>query len=89
MPGPETAISPSIFDDALASAQRLAIDVIEYPSAKRDEVMRRMGVLLAEIAKEAGCNEEKAFEFGAAMEAAIRSFVAEIETRGGGAGGTA
>ena len=32
-----------MLDDALESGQRLAIDVIEYPADKRDEVMQRMG----------------------------------------------
>ena len=70
-------------------AQRLAIDVIEYPSDKRDEVMRRMGILLTEIALEAGCTNDKAREFGASMEEAIRNYVAEIEAHGGGTLGTA
>ena len=43
-----------MLDNALESAQRLAIDVIEYLADKRDEVMQRMGVLLTEVAQEAG-----------------------------------
>ena len=89
MDEPEVAISLSTLDHALESAQRLAIDVIEYPSDKRDEVMRRMGILLTEIALEAGCTGDKAREFGTSMEEAIRSYVAEIEARGGGTVGTA
>jgi hypothetical protein len=76
-------------DNALESVQRLAIDVIEYPADKRDEVMRRMGVLLTEVAREAGCTHEMATEFGDAMEQAIRDYVAEIELSGGGTIGTA
>ena len=78
-----------MLDHALESAQRLAIDVIEYPADKRDEVMQRMGVLLAEVAQEAGCSHEMALEFGDAMEQAIRDYVAEIEASGGGTVGTA
>jgi hypothetical protein len=78
-----------VLDNALESAQRLAIDVIEYPADRRDEVMQRMGILLTEVAREAGCTHEKAREFGAAMEQAIRDYVAEIEASGGGTVGTA
>jgi hypothetical protein len=78
-----------MLDNALESAQRLAIDVIEYPADKRDEVMQRMGVLLTEVAQEAGCCHEMALEFGNAMEQAIRDYVAEIEASGGGTVGTA
>jgi hypothetical protein len=78
-----------VFDDARGSAQRLAIDVIEYPADKRDQVTHRMGVLLTEIALEAGCTREQAREFGAAMEQTIRDCVAEIEASGGGTVGAA
>ena len=47
-----------VLDQAWQSAQRLAIDVIEYPADKRDEVMRRMGLLLTGIAREAGCTHQ-------------------------------
>ena len=43
----------AVLDLAWQSAQRLAIDVIEYPPEQRDEVMRRMGGLFAEVALEA------------------------------------
>jgi hypothetical protein len=43
-----------MLDNALESAQRLAIDVIEYPDDKRDEVMQRMGVLLRGGARSRG-----------------------------------
>jgi hypothetical protein len=79
----------NIFDHAWESAQRLAIDVIEYPDEKRDAVMQRMGTILTEIAIEAGCPREMAREFGAAMEQTIRAYVAEIEASGGGTTGTA
>jgi hypothetical protein len=46
-----------MLDPALESAQRLANDVIEYPADRRDEVMRRMGVLFTEVAQEAGCTQ--------------------------------
>ena len=78
-----------MLDHAWESAQRLAIDVIEYAADKRDEVMRRMGILLTEVALEAGCTHEQAHEFGAAMEQTIRDYVAEIEASGGGTVGTA
>jgi hypothetical protein len=78
-----------VLDDAWGSAQRLAIDVIEYPADKRDEVMQRMGILLTEIALEAGCTRGQACEFGATMEQTIRDYVAEIEASGGGTAGTA
>jgi hypothetical protein len=32
-----------VLDHAWQSAQRLAIDMIEYPADKRDEVVQRMG----------------------------------------------
>jgi hypothetical protein len=44
-----------IFDDAWESAQRLAMDVIQYPAEKRDAVLQRMGILRTEIAVEVGC----------------------------------
>jgi hypothetical protein len=78
-----------IFNDAWESAQRLAIDVIQYPAEKRDAVVQRMGTILTEIASEAGCPHEMAREFGAAMEQTIRENVAEIEASGGGTIGTA
>jgi hypothetical protein len=78
-----------MLDHALESAQRLAIDVIEYPADKRDEVMQRMGVLLTEVAQEAGCTHEMAREFGEVMKQAIRDYVLEIEASGGGTVGTA
>jgi hypothetical protein len=79
----------NVLDRAWQSAQRLAIDVIEYPADKRDEVMQRMGSLFMEVAREAGCTDQMAREFGAAMEQAVRDYVAEIETSGGGTVGTA
>ena len=78
-----------VFDHAWQSAQRLAMDVIEYPADKRDEVMQRMGVLFMEVAREAGCTDQMAWEFGVAMEQAVRDYVAEIEASGGGTAGTA
>ena len=89
MDDPVPPIVPDVLDHAWESAQRLAIDVIEYPADKRDEVMRRMGSLLTEVAREAGCTHEMALEFGDAMEQAIRDYVAEIEASGGGTVGTA
>jgi acetyl-CoA carboxylase carboxyltransferase component len=41
-----------LVNQAWESAQRLAIDAIEYPADKRHEVMRRMGTLLTEVARE-------------------------------------
>jgi hypothetical protein len=78
-----------VLDDLLASAQRLAIDVLEYPPDKRDEVMQRIGGLIADVASEASCTHEMALEFGAALEQVIRDYVAEIEMSGGGTVGTA
>jgi hypothetical protein len=71
----------------LESAQRLAINVIEYLADKRDEVMQRMGSLLTDV--EAGCKHEMMLEFGNAMEQGIRDYGAEIEASGGGTVGTA
>ena len=51
--------------------------------------MRHMGTLLEEVAQEAGCTPEKALEFGAEMEQAIREYVREIEASGSGTAGTA
>jgi hypothetical protein len=45
----------AILDNTWQSAQRLAMGVIEYPHDQRDEVLRRMGILLEEVAQEAGC----------------------------------
>jgi hypothetical protein len=89
MPDPTPLAVRDILEHAAESAQRLAIDVIEYPASKRDEVIQRMGVLLTEVAQEAGCTHEMAHEFGDAMEQAIRDYVAEIEASGGGTVGTA
>ena len=74
---------------AWESAQRLAIEVIEYPAAKRDQVMQCMGSLLVAVARQAGCPHEAAREFGDAMEQIIRGYVSEIEASGGGIVGTA
>ena len=73
-----------VLDDLLASARQLAINVVEYPADQRDEVMQRMGILLTEVAQEAGCTHEIAIEFRATMEQAIRDYGAEIEASGGG-----
>ena len=89
MEEPAHSIPPDVLDHAWDSAQRLAMDVIEYAPDLRDEVMRRMGVLLTEIAHEAGCAPERACEFGATMEQTIRDVVADIEASGGGTVGTA
>ena len=78
-----------MLDHALESAQRLAIDVIEYPADKRDEVMQRIGGLITDVACEASCTHEMALEFGTALEQVIRDYVAEIEMSGGGTVGTA
>ena len=50
--------------------------------------MQRMGVLLTEVAQEAGCTHEMAREFGEVMKQAIRDYVLEIEASGGGTVGT-
>jgi hypothetical protein len=46
MANPAPSAVRDTLDHALESALRLAIDVIEYPANQREEVMRRMGVLL-------------------------------------------
>jgi hypothetical protein len=89
MDDPVPSVVPDVLDHAWQSAQRLAIDVINYPADQRDEVMRHMGSLLKEVARDAGCTHEMAHEFGNAMEHAIRDYVAEIEASGGGTVGTA
>ena len=78
-----------ILDDLLETAQRLAIDIIDYHSGQRDEVMQRIGGLLTGVACDAGCTHEVAYEFSAAMRRAIRDYVGEIEASGGGTVGTA
>ena len=85
-PAPSTV--EEVLDDVLESAQRLAIDVIGYSPDKRDEVMWRMGILLAQVACEAGCTHEMALEFSTAMEQVILDYVAAIEACGGGTVGT-
>ena len=57
-----------MLDDAWNPPNVWPSDVIEYPAEKRDEVMQRMGVLLTEVAQEAGCSHEMALEFCDAME---------------------
>ena len=89
MADPVPRTEQDVLDDLLASAQRLAIDVIEYPPDKRDEVMQRIGGLIIDVACEARCTHEMALEFGAALEQVIRDYVAEIEMSGGGTVGTA
>ena len=78
MPDPVPCGEQDVLDDLLDSAQRLAIEVINYPSDERDEAMQRIGGLLTDVACEAGCTHEIATEFRAAMEQAIRDYVAEI-----------
>jgi hypothetical protein len=77
-----------VLDHAWDVAQRLAIEVIGYPAQKREQEMQCMGILLAEVARQAGCPYEAAREFGAAMEQTIRGYVSEIEASGGGTVGT-
>ena len=89
MADPAPPIIRDVLDHAWDSAQRLAIEVIEYPANKRDQVMQCMGILLTAVAREAGCTHEMAHEFGAAMEQTIRGYVSEIEASGGGTVGTA
>jgi hypothetical protein len=89
MDDPVPPVVPDVLDHAWQSAQRLAIDVINYPANQREEVMRHMGSLLSEVAREAGCTHEMAREFGNAMQLAIRDYVKEIEASGGGTVGTA
>jgi hypothetical protein len=89
MADPVPPVVRDVLDHAWQSAQSLAIDVIDFPVNKRDEVMQRIGSLLTAVASEVGCPHEMAREFGATMEQAIRDCVAEIEASGGGTGGTA
>jgi predicted secreted Zn-dependent protease len=89
MADPAPPVIGDVLDYAWDVAQRLAIEVIEYPADKRDQVMRCMGNLLAEVARHDGRPHEVAREFGVAMEQVIRGYVSEIEASGGGTGGTA
>ena len=89
MADPAPPVIRDVLDHAWDSAQRLAIEVIEYPANKHDQVMQCMGILLTEVAREAGCTHELAHVFGAAMEQTIRHYVSEIVASGGGAVGTA
>jgi hypothetical protein len=89
MPDPVPCSEQDVLDDLLESAQRLAIEVINYPSDERDEAMQRIGSLLTDVACEAGCTHEMALQFSAAMERVIRNYVAEIEVSGGEPVGTA
>jgi predicted transcriptional regulator len=57
MADPIPPVVQDVRDHAWQSAQRLAI-----------EVMQRMGSLFTEVAREAGCTEQMAREFAAAME---------------------
>ncbi len=89
MADPAPPVIRDVLDHAWDVGQRLAIEVIEYPADKRDQVMQCMGGLLVEVARQAGCPHEPAREFGAAMEQTIRGYVSEIEASGGGTVGTA
>jgi hypothetical protein len=73
----------------MGCSQRLAIEVIEYPADKRDQVMQCMGSLFVEETRQAGCPHKAAREVGAAMEQTIRGYVSEIEASGGGTIGIA
>jgi hypothetical protein len=74
MADPMPPVVQDLLDHAWESAQRLAIDVIEYPADKRDELMRRMGILFTDVARDAGCTHEVAREFGATMERSVRDY---------------
>jgi hypothetical protein len=89
MADPVPRTEQDLLDDLLASAQQLAIDVVEYPADQRDEVMQRISGLITDVACETGCTHEAAREFGAAMEQTIRGYVSEIEASGGGTIGIA
>jgi len=84
MADPAPPVIRDVLDHAWDVAQRLAIEVIEYPANKRDQAMQCMGSLFVEVARQAGCPHEAAPEFGAAMEQTIRGYVSEIEASGGG-----
>jgi hypothetical protein len=86
---PAPPVIRDVLDHAWDLAQRLAIEVIEYPANKRNQVMQCMGSLLVEVARQAGCPHEAAREFCYAMEQTIRGYVSEIEASGGGTVGTA
>src|ERR1700704_1636058 len=86
MADPAPPVIRDVLDHAWDVAQRLAIEVIEYTTNKRDHVMQCMGSLLVEVARQAGCPHEVAREFGVAMEQVIRGYVSEIEASGGGTG---
>ena len=89
MVDPAPPVIRDVLDHAWDFVQRLAIEVIEYPANRRDQVMQCIGSLLVEVARQAGCPHEAAREFAAAMEQAIRGYVSEIEASGGGTVGTA
>ena len=55
MADPAPPVIRDVLDHAWEVAQRLAIEVIEYPADKRDQVMQCMGSLLVEVARQAGC----------------------------------
>jgi hypothetical protein len=89
MADPVPRTEQEVLDDLLASAQQLAIEVVEHPADQRDEVMQRIGGLITDVACEAGCTREKALQFSTAMERVVSDYVAEIEASGGGTVGTA
>jgi hypothetical protein len=80
---PVPGTEQGVLNDLLESARRLAIDVVEYPAYRRDEVMQRIGGRITDVACEAGCTHEMALEFGTTMERVIRDYVSEIEASGG------
>jgi hypothetical protein len=58
----------SLVKGAWQSAESLAVEVIGYPPALRDEVMRRMGEAFAEAMQAAGASESLARQFGEQMD---------------------
>ena len=89
MADPAPPVIRDVLDHAWDVAQRLAIEVIEYPADKRDQVMQCMGSLLVE-----GGTPRRLPTWGSARVwrrngADHSRYVSEIEASGGGTVGTA
>jgi hypothetical protein len=73
----------TLVKDAWQSTETLAVEVMSYPPALRDEAMRRMGEAFTEAVQGAGASESVARQFGAQMEETIRALVSDIVASGG------
>jgi hypothetical protein len=79
----------TLVKNAWQSTESLALEVMSYPPALRDEAMRRMGEAFTEAIQAAGASESVARQFGAQMEETVRALVSDIVASGSGSTGSA